>query len=131
MVFTTTTRSRRGVRLGLAIALAGGFATGCASTPTDSSAAPGQISDSTIVEAGEDTLVLLAYGMACPKCVTNADLQLLKLPGVASVRIDMKHGLIFVTLDGSARPTRGQLTKAITDAGLTLVQIHGRIGEES
>jgi len=126
-----STRPRCGVRRSVATALLASLAAGCASTPTDPSAAPGQISESAIVEAGEDTIVLLAYGMACPKCVTNADLQLLKLPGVASVRIDMKHGLIFVTLDGTARPSRTQFSRAITDAGLTLVQIHGRTGEES
>lgn len=74
------------------------------------------------------TVALLVHGMACPKCVSNADLQLLRLPGVSRVEIDMKHGLVLVRLDGPP-PSREALTRAISDAGLTLVEIHGLPGE--
>lgn len=101
----------------------------CASTATtadspstgDILASPGAVA--------ENRIVLVAHGMACPKCVTNADLQLMKLPGVASVRIDMQHGILDMTLDGSARPSRAEIAKAIDDAGLTLVSVEGRTAD--
>lgn len=80
--------------------------------------------------ASPSTLALVVHGMACPKCVSNADLQLLRLPGVSRVEIDMKHGLVLVRLDGPP-PSREALARAISDAGLTLVEIHGLPGEEA
>lgn len=107
----------------------------CASTPTagpthatsstdaaaDRLASPGAVAD--------DHIVLVAHGMACPKCVTNAELQLMKLPGVASVRIDMQHGILDMTMTGDRRPTQAEIAKAIDDAGLTIVSVQGRIAE--
>lgn len=95
----------------------------CASTPT---APPGDRGDSTAERPAPaaDTVVLVAHGMACPKCVTNADLQLMKLEGVRSVAIDMKQGFITVGVDPAHRPSREAYAKAIDDAGLTLVSVH-------
>jgi copper chaperone CopZ len=70
------------------------------------------------------SVVLVAHGMACPKCVTNADLQLMKLDGVRSVAIDMKHGFITVAIDPADRPSREDYARAIDAAGLTLVSVH-------
>ena len=109
----------------------------CASTPT---AGPTHATSSTDAAAdrltspgavADDHIVLVAHGMACPKCVTNADLQLMKLPGVASVRIDMQHGILDMTMTGADRPTRAEIAKAIDDAGLTLVSVHGRTADEA
>lgn len=69
-------------------------------------------------------VVLVARGMACPKCVTNADLQLMRIPGVRKVEIDMKHGFITVEVDPAQRPTREAYAAAIDAAGLTLVSVH-------
>ena len=107
----------------------------CASTPT---AGPTHAASSTDAAAdrptspgavADDHIVLVAHGMACPKCVTNAELQLMKLPGVASVRIDMQHGILDMTMTGDRRPTQAEIAKAIDDAGLTLVSVQGRIAE--
>lgn len=95
----------------------------CASTPTASTNNAGD----TLVDRPEptaDTVVLVAHGMACPKCVTNADLQLMKLPGVHKVAIDMKHGFVTVSIDPSQPPSRDDYARAIDAAGLTLVSVH-------
>ncbi len=84
-----------------------------------------------LVERPEPTansVVLVAHGMACPKCVSNADLQLMKLDGVRAVAIDMKHGFITVEVDPDHRPTRDDYARAIDAAGLTLVSVHEAAG---
>lgn len=95
----------------------------CAATP----AAPPDTAGDTLVDRPEptaETVVLVAHGMACPKCVSNADLQLMKIAGVRSVAIDMKHGFVTVSIDPSHPPTRDDYARAIDAAGLTLVSVH-------
>ena len=95
----------------------------CASTPNTASDDRGDsIAERPAPSA--DSVVLVAHGMACPKCVTNADLQLMKLDGVRSVAIDMKHGFITVGIDPDRRPSREAYAQAIDAAGLTLVSVH-------
>lgn len=101
----------------------------CAGDPAPVSA--GDSRAAALAAVSEGAVVLEVRGMACPKCVTNADLQLLKLPGVSRVRIDMRHGLVEVSLDGSPPPTRAAFEKAIDDAGLTLVEVHGLPGADA
>lgn len=69
------------------------------------------------------SLVLAINGMGCPLCVTNVDRQLLRLPGVAAVKIDMGSGTAAVTLGKPPRPSPRQIRHAVEDAGLTLVKI--------
>jgi copper chaperone CopZ len=102
----------------------------CASTPkTESDGRGDSIAERPAPTA--DSVVLVAHGMACPKCVTNADLQLMKLDGVRSVAIDMKHGFITVAIDPADRPSREDYARAIDAAGLTLVSVHEAPAEAS
>jgi copper chaperone CopZ len=61
--------------------------------------------------------------MSCPKCVSNVDLSLLRVPGVERVAINMKDGLVTVDLAESPKPTAAQLARAVDAAGLTLARI--------
>ena len=102
----------------------------CASAPkTESDGRGDSIAERPAPTA--DSVVLVAHGMACPKCVTNADLQLMKLEGVRSVAIDMKHGFITVAIDPADRPSREDYARAIDAAGLTLVSVHEAPAEAS
>jgi len=93
----------------------------CSATPP----APSSNSDLAAMPSPDEThVVLVAHGMACPKCVTNADLQLMKVEGVRACTIDMKHGFIIVEVDPARRPTREAYARAIDAAGLTLVSVH-------
>ena len=46
--------------------------------------------DSTLIKA--TSLALHIRGMSCPKCVTNAEIQLERLPGVSGAMLDMGGG---------------------------------------
>ena len=60
--------------------------------------------------------------MSCPKCVTNAEIQLERLPGVSKAML--KGGGIFRIKVKPEKPvTRGNLARAIWVAGFTLVEI--------
>lgn len=62
---------------------------------------------------------LLVSGLACPKCASNVDVQLARLPGVHVRNVDMKNGLVLVSFNSQPHPTSSQLARAVEDAGLT------------
>jgi len=71
-------------------------------------------------------VLLHVKGMSCPKCVTNVDIQLARIPGVKKSSIDMAAGAVTVELDPAKGITRGALAKAVDDSGLTLASIEGK-----
>ena len=73
--------------------------------------------------ADPHTAVLTVHGMGCPQCANNVDSQLMKVPGVESVSINMGSGRVLAKLSPSNHPTRDQLAKAIGETGFTLVKI--------
>lgn len=71
-----------------------------------------------------DRATLLVYGMSCPLCATNVDQQLLAMPGVSTVNVDLSSGWVTVTFsDGAARPSERDLAKAVVESGMTIVDI--------
>lgn len=77
--------------------------------------------DSTLVNA--TALSLHIRGMSCPKCVTNAEIQLERLPGVSNASLDLGDGTFRIQVKPGAPVTRGNLARAIWVAGFTLVEI--------
>ncbi|MBL9148968.1 MAG: heavy-metal-associated domain-containing protein [Phycisphaerae bacterium] len=69
------------------------------------------------------SVTLWVYGMSCPKCVSNVDVTLSRIPGVTDVTINMRDGIVVAALDGVTHPTRGAFARAVDDAGLTLVRL--------
>ncbi len=69
------------------------------------------------------SLALHIRGMSCPKCVTNAEIQLERLPGVSGAMLDMGGGTFRIKVKPGAPVTRGNLARAIWVAGFTLVEI--------
>jgi copper chaperone CopZ len=100
-----------------------------ASESTDVAASPGAVDGVDLPSKSDERplegsrAVLWVRGMSCPKCVSNIDLQLKRLPGVDSVAINMNAGTVSVGFVGTERPTRGQIAKAVDDAALTLFRI--------
>ena len=88
-------------------------------TPTDLA----MLKDTTPVATSP--AVLHVKGMSCPKCVTNVDIQLARIPGVRKSSIDMASGIVTVDFDPAKGVTRGALAKAVDDSGLTLARIEG------
>lgn len=77
--------------------------------------------DTTTVSGASATLTV--YGLSCPLCANSTDQQLLKVAGVTSVEVDLGEGKVKVGLSGDPRPTRAALTKAVKDAGFTVIRI--------
>ena len=77
--------------------------------------------DPTLIKAS--SLALHIRGMSCPKCVTNAEIQLERLPGVSGAMLDMGGGTFRIKVKPGAPVTRGDLARAIWVAGFTLVEI--------
>ncbi len=86
-----------------------------------SGAAPALLADASPVSGSGS--VLWVKGMSCPKCVSNVDLQLKRLPGVDGVAINMGLGTVTVRYAGAERPTKRQLAEAVDNAALTLFRI--------
>lgn len=71
-----------------------------------------------------DRATLLVYGMSCPLCATNVDQQLLAVPGVSAVDVDLGNGWVTVNFkEGAARPSKRDLAHAIVESGMTIVDV--------
>ncbi len=71
-----------------------------------------------------DSAVLWVNGMGCPLCASNIDKQLVRVPGVNSVKVDLGEGKVWLTLKpGAAHPSPARLGEAVEDAGFTLVKV--------
>jgi copper chaperone CopZ len=97
---------------------------GCQSATQPSSTTAGSstrpIADASIKGT---SATLVVHGMSCPLCAHNVDQQLLAVPGVVGVRLDMGTGEASITLDGSGRTTREMLAAAIDRSGFTLQEV--------
>ena len=82
------------------------------------------LQDNTVVTTSPVKLHVL--GMSCPKCVSNVDIQLMRVPGVQKAQIDMGTGIVTVDFDPSKQITRAALAKAVDDSGLTISSIEGK-----
>jgi copper chaperone CopZ len=97
--------------------------TGCASTPTapsDRNPSLAAVGDGILAPGRYD---LVVHGMSCPKCISNVDLQLKRIDGVVDPKVDMKHGIVAITVRDGSAPSRAAVAKAISDAGFTLTEI--------
>ena len=68
---------------------------------------------------------LVVHGMSCPKCISNVELQLARIPGITRPEVDMKNGVVTVKVDGNHQPSKESIAGAIADSGFTLVEIRG------
>jgi copper chaperone CopZ len=98
--------------------------TGCQNSPSSTSS-PSDVSINAPAQEPR-TATMWVHGMACPQCAHNVDLQLLKVPGVESVKIDMGSGQVTAKLSASNPPTKEQLSTAIENTGFTLKKIEIR-----
>lgn len=105
--------------LAFPVFLAAGLLPGCAGTPKP---APTATVDAAAPLTGSSA-TLIVHGMSCPLCANNVDKQLLTVPGVESVKVDMGTGEVKVALAPEARVTRAQLAKAVDSSGFTLMEV--------
>lgn len=103
--------------------LIGLMSAGIASLAGCQSSSPARENHTSATAVDAHTAVFTVHGMGCPQCANNVDSQLMKVPGVESVSIDMGSGRVLAKLTPSNHPTRDQLAKAIDQTGFTLVKI--------
>ena len=105
--------------LALSLFLSAGLLAGCAGTPK-----PGLASMADAAEPiTSSSATLIVHGMSCPLCANNVDKQLLTLPGVQSVNVDMGTGEVKVAFAPKARVTKAQLAKAVDASGFSLMEV--------
>jgi Cu+-exporting ATPase len=69
------------------------------------------------------TATLHVKGMSCPLCANNIDKQLLRVPGVTGVTVDLGTGQVRARLVPDNPPGRQALARAIEQSGFTLERI--------
>ncbi len=105
------------IKILLVAALSGLFIVGCASEPT----APAPTTQpSAAIEA--DSAAIVVFGMSCPQCSNNLNLQLTAIDGVDDVDVDLGTGDVIVTLQ-PGKVTAAQLRQGVIVAGYTVDSI--------
>ena len=78
------------------------------------------------VDPGTDqgtSATLYVKGMSCPLCANNIDKQLMKVPGVKHVSVDLGSGAVQAKFGPGKPPSERQLAQAIERSGFTLDRI--------
>ena len=104
----------------IAASLCVALSASCGSTPRATSS-PAAVTGPNTLTDGRYTLVV--HGMSCPKCISNVEMQLVRIGGIAHPEIDMKNGFVHIAVEGGATPRRDAIASAIEDSGFTLVEI--------
>lgn len=72
------------------------------------------------IYAAPNVYQLKVDGLACPFCAYGIEKQLSTLQGVQKVDIELKEGLVLVTMAEKSTLTETQAAEAVRDAGFTL-----------
>lgn len=106
--------------IGIGLSVATVALTGCAGGPTAGNQ-PGSDEPAAVVDS--PTATLIVHGMSCPLCANNVDKQLLDVPGVSGVNVDMGTGEAKVKFMPGAKVTKQQLADAVDKSGFTLAEV--------
>ena len=109
-------------------ALIGAALTGCASQvgmvshdhSTQEAKAVSKMPENMDERLGSGRVEARVNGLGCPLCAESLNAVMGRLDGVESVRLDLDRGVVIMDI-GKPSPTRGQVAKAIDDAGFTFV----------
>jgi copper chaperone CopZ len=58
-------------------------------------------------------------GMACPYCAYGMEKELKKVSGIDDVKIQLKEGIVFLSILKKEKPSKENLSSIITNAGFT------------
>jgi len=68
------------------------------------------------------TLIVSVEGMTCNHCVSSVSKELLALPGVSDVEVDLDpQGVSTVTMSVDAKIPEADISEAISEAGYQMV----------
>ena len=76
-----------------------------------------KVYDNTPLQGSNASFVVA--GMSCPKCANNITLNLEKVDGVESPKINMSTGLVTINFVGDSRPSESDLATAVKESGFT------------
>lgn len=103
-------------------AVAGVGVVGCtAGAPTSAASAPSAASSQPVLTG--PTAVLEVHGLSCPLCANNLDKELLRVPGVQAVAVDIGTGMVRLDLARGAEVQRSDIDGAVRRSGFTLVSV--------
>lgn len=85
-------------------------------------AAPATATDEpeTIVAPGA---TLVVFGLGCPLCANNLDLELGAIAGVTGVEVDLSTGEVGLSVADGASVPRSVIASTVEDAGFTLKSV--------
>lgn len=105
-------------------AVVGLGAVGCAHTTAPTPAAPAaQTPPSNSTLLAGPTAVLEVHGLSCPLCANNLDKELLRVPGVQGVAVDIGTGMVRIDLADGAKVQRSTIDDAVRRSGFTLMSV--------
>jgi copper chaperone CopZ len=74
-------------------------------------------------QLGPGRYALDVLGMSCPKCISNIDLQMVRIAYVSNIQVDMQHGTVSFMVAEGGQVDRAALAEAVADAGFTLAGV--------
>ncbi len=104
-------------------AIVGLGAVGCATTTAPAPPTPARSASSASNVLNGPTAVLEVHGLSCPLCANNLDKELLRIPGVQDVKVDIGTGTVTLELADGAKVERSSLDSAVRRSGFTLVSV--------
>lgn len=66
---------------------------------------------------------LTVHGLACPACAAGVDKMLRQTKGVKAIEMDVVTGVVKLTLDPEAPPTKQDVENAVKWGGAVLVEL--------
>lgn len=87
--------------------------------PAQAQAAPAAEPE-TIVAPGA---TLVVFGLGCPLCANNLDLELGAIAGVTGVEVDLSTGEVGLSVADGASVPRSVIAATVEDAGFTLKSV--------
>ncbi len=80
---------------------------------------------SPLANAGGKEFRVKVDGMTCPSCAAFVESHLKKLDAVDSVSISLGKGIAVVTLSEDKKIKKGDIKKAVKDAGFKVTEVNG------
>lgn len=62
-------------------------------------------------------------GLSCPYCAFGMEKKLKNISGVNEVEIELKEGMVYISMPKAQQPEKKELSKIIKDAGYTVGKI--------
>lgn len=79
------------------------------------------------IASGQAEARMFVKGLSCPLCAHNLDRELLRIPGMREVSVDLGTGEVRMIFNPNTPPTRRELVRAVEQSGFTFDRIEGTL----